>query len=283
MSPKQNQKRVALVIGSGSVKCAAALGLWKVLKRNGIELDMVVGCSGGSIYAAGIAFDDDIAHIEETTLRLWTQDLMSGYASKLRAAMTGKTRFTERSGLVDADETRERIATVYGERTFAETRIPLKIVATDFMTGEPVLLSQGRVMDAIRASIAIPVVFPPYEVDGRLLMDGAVSDPLPVDVAIKEGCDVILAMGFELDYRKRMRSFNAVQSHLNAVYINNILRAKYAFHNLAHHAEIIPILPTFERKIGNFDGAQLPYIIELGEKEAEAHVPYLRSALLSST
>ena len=100
--------------------------------------------------------------------------------------------------LVDADETRERIASIYGERTFAGARIPLHIVATDFMTGEPVILSQGRVMDAIRASIAIPMIFAPYEVEGRLLMDGAVSNPLPVDVAIKEGCDIILAMGFEL-------------------------------------------------------------------------------------
>jgi NTE family protein len=273
------QPRLGLVIGSGSIRCAAALGLWKVLERNGIKLDMVVGCSGGSIYAAGIAFDDDIAYIEKTTTSLWTADLMSGYASNLRAAMTGKTRFTERSGLVDAGETQARIATLYGERTFAETKIPFHIVATDFMTGEPVLLSHGRVMDAIRASIAIPMIFPPYEIDGRLLTDGAVSNPLPVDVAIKEGCNIILAMGFELAYRKRMRSFNAVQAHLNAVYINTILRAKYAFYNLAHHAEIIPVLPTFERKIGNFDGAQLPYIVELGEKEAEAQIPYLKKLL----
>jgi len=274
-----DQPRLGLVVGSGSIKCAAALGLWRALERNGIKLDMVVGCSGGTIYAAGIAFGDDISHVEEATHRLWTADLMSGYASNLRAAMTGKTRFTERSGLIDADETRDRITTLYGERTFAETETPLQIVATDFMTGEPVILSQGRVMDAIRASIAIPMVFAPYEVDGRLLTDGAVSNPLPVDVAIKEGCGVILAMGFELPLRTRMRSFNAVQSHLNAVYINNILRAKYAFHNLAHHAEIVPILPTFERKIGNFDGAQLSYIIELGEREAEAHMPYLKRLL----
>jgi NTE family protein len=123
------------------------------------------------------------------------------------------------------------------------------------------------------------MVFAPHEVDGRLLTDGAVSNPLPVDVAIKEGCTIILAMGFELETRTRMRSFNAVQSHLNAVYINTILRAKYAFYNLAHHAEIIPILPDFERKIGSFDGTQLPYIIELGEQAAEAHVAYLKRLL----
>ena len=88
-----------------------------------------------------------------------------------------------------------------------------------------------------------------------------------------------IKLDLELAYRRRMRSFNAVQSHLNAIYINNILRARYAFYNLAHHAEIIPVLPTFERRIGNFDGAQLPYIIELGEKEGEAHVPYLKRLL----
>jgi NTE family protein len=275
------QPHLGLVIGSGSVKCAAALGLWKVLERNGIKLDMIVGCSGGSIYATGIAFDDDVAAIEDTSRTLWV-DLMSGYSSSLRAALAGKTRFTERSGLVDADAAQERITSVYGKRTFAETKIPLHIVTTDLMSGEPVILSQGSIVDAIQASISIPMIFPPHEVDGCLLTDGAVSNPLPVDVAIKERCNIILAMGFELPYLKRMRSFYAVQSHLNAVYINNILRATYAFYNLAHHAEIIPILPTFEREIGNFDTAQLPYIIELGEKEAEAQIPYLKK-LLSRT
>jgi NTE family protein len=273
------QPRIGLVIGSGSVKCAAALGLWKVLEREGIHLDMVVGCSGGSLYAAGIAFGEDVSVIEQNTLNLWTEDLMAGYTTNLRAAMTGEVRFTERSGLVDATAATERIASVYGERTFEQTKLPLSIVATDFMTGEPYIMSSGRIMDAIRASIAIPMIFPPYEVDGRLLTDGAVSNPLPVDVAIKEGCNIILAMGFELPYRTRMRSFNAVQAHLNAVYINNILRATYSFYNLAHHAEIIPVMPAFERDFGNFDTAQLPYIIERGQAEAEEQIPYLKKLL----
>ena len=271
--------RLGLVIGSGSVKCAAALGLWKVLERNDIHLDMVVGCSGGSIFATGIAFGDAVTSIEQSTLALWTEDLMSGYASSLKAAMSGEARFTERSGLVDASAAEARIASIYGDRTFEQARIPLSIVATDFMTGEPVVLSHGPVMDAIRASIAIPMVFPPYELDGRLLIDGAVANPLPVDVAIKEGCGVILAMGFELPYRTRMRSFNAVQSHLSAVYINNILRATSSFYNLAHHAEIIPILPSFDHEFGNFETAQLPYIIECGEQEAEGQVGYLKRLL----
>lgn len=276
-----DRPRLGLVIGSGGIKCAAALGLWKVLERNEINLDMVVGCSGGSLFASGIAFNDDIQSITEDTIRIWSEDLVVGYASNLRSAMTGASRFTERSGLVNADLVQEQITGVFGERTFEDAKIPLYIVATDFRTGEPVVLLEGSIMHAIRASIAIPMVFPPHEIDGRLLTDGAVSSPLPIDVAIKEGCDVILAMGFELSYRKRMHSFNAVQSHLNAIYINTILRAKFAFYNLAHHAEIIPIIPSFDRAIGNFENEQLPYIIEQGETAAEVQIPYLKKLLSS--
>jgi NTE family protein len=253
--------------------------VWKVLERNGIQLNMVVGCSGGSIFAAGIAFGDEIAAIERSRVTLWTDDLLAGYTTNLRAAMTGEMRFTERSGLVDITASEQRLTSVYGDRTFEQAMIPLSIVATDFMTGEPVVLSSGRVMDAIRASIAIPMVFPPLELNGRLLTDGGVSDPLPVDVAIKEDCGIILALRFELTYRSRMRSFNAVQSHLNAIYINNILRATYSFYNLAHHAEIIPILPAFDRDFGSWETGQLPNIIQAGEREAEEQVPYLKQLL----
>ena len=272
---------LGLVIGSGSVKCAAALGLWKVLERENIKLDMVVGCSGGSIFATGIAFEDDLETIEEATLNLWTDDLMSGYTTKLRAAMTGEVRFTERSGLVDADAAEARIARYYKERKIEKSKIPLYIVATDFMNGQSVVMTEGRVMDAIRASIAIPMVFSPHEVNGRLLTDGAVSNPLPVDVAIREGCTIILAMGFELAYRSRMRSFNAVQTHLNAVYINNILQATYSFYNLAHHAEIIPVLPVFDHEIGNFETAHMNHIVAKGEEEMESQLGYLKKILAS--
>jgi NTE family protein len=272
------QPRVALVVGSGNVKCAAALGVWKVLARHGIAVDMLVGCAAGSIYAAGMAFGEEIAAIEDKSRSLW-YDLMSDYATKLRAVLTGETSFTERSGLIDGSAAQARIAELYGEHTFAETQTLLHIVATDFVTGEPVVLSEGSVTDALHASVALPIIFPPHEVRGQLLTNGAVSNPMPADVAIKEGCDVILAMAFELPYPPVMRNFYAVQTHLNAVFVNNVLRSTCAFYNVAHHAEIISLQPAFEREIGDYDTGQVPYIIEQGERAAEAQVPYLQELL----
>lgn len=274
-----DKRRLALVIGSGSVKCAAALGVWKVLNREGIDLDMVVGCSGGSMYAAIIALGYDVETATRLTQSLWTEDLVAGYAGNLKAVMSGEVDFNERSGIVDGERLMERISQAYAGKTFADTKIPLHITATDLKNGERVVMSQGSVLDAVRASIAIPLIFPPWEVDGRLLVDGAVSNPLPVDVAIKEEADIILSLGFDLPYKARLRTFNAVQAQLNAIYINNILRSTYAFYNVAHHAEIIALWPDFDKQISNFDTHQFPYIIEKGEQAIEQHVPYLRRLL----
>lgn len=275
----KKRRRLALVIGSGGVKCAAAIGLWKVLRREQISLDMVVGCSGGSFYAAGVALGGDVERFEEMTVSFWTPEIMAGYASNLRAVMAREMRFDARSGLVDDTAAWEKLQKVYGETVFADTEIPLYLVAADFDSGEKVILNQGRLVHAIRASIAIPLIFAPWEVDGRLLTDGAVADPLPIDVAIREGADIILSMGFELASPRRLRTFNAVQAHVNAVYMNNLLKATYAFYNAAHHAEIISMWPEFERNIGPASTHEIPYVIEQGERSAEEHLPYLKRLL----
>jgi NTE family protein len=72
-SNQNGRKRLALVVGSGAVKCAAALGLWKVLKRDGIRVDMYVGCSGGSLYTALMALGFELDDCIQKTQKLWTR------------------------------------------------------------------------------------------------------------------------------------------------------------------------------------------------------------------
>jgi NTE family protein len=272
---------VSLVIGAGGVKCAAAIGLWQVLAREGIEIGLVVGCSGGSLYAAAMALGYDPAAIRQMTLDFWTPELMAGYTSNLKAATSGEIRFDERTGLVDDRFVMQQLNEAFGGRTFAGCRPPLYIVSTDFYSGEAVVHRAGNVVDAVRASIAVPTIFPPWQLDGRLLIDGAAANPLPIDVAIIEGGPpVILAMGFEQATRTRMRSLTAVTAHLNTLYMNNILKAQFAFHNLAHHAEIVPILPDFgDRRISTFDTHHLAAIIEAGTAAAERELPYVKRLL----
>jgi NTE family protein len=275
------KKRISLVIGSGGVKCAAAIGLWQVLQEAGIQVDSVVGCSGGSMYGALIANDLSGEQMLEWSSLLWTKDVMQGYTESLKASKDGSLRFTERSGLVDDSFLNNNLQKVYGEWNFSDLKLPLKVVATDFLTGEKVTLSEGNVFDAIRASVAIPIIFPPWEVDGRLLIDGAASDPLPIDVAIQDGADIIIAMGFTLDFRARFRSMTAVQEHLNSIYMNNILTSTYSFYNLAHHAEIFPVIPEFDGSVSMFDVDKLPDVVERGEQAARKQLPHIKKLLAS--
>jgi NTE family protein len=208
-------------------------------------------------------------------------DIMQGYTESLKASKDGTLRFTERSGLVDDSALNNNLREVYGTLSFSDLKLPFKIVATDMFSGEKVILSEGSVFEAIRASVAIPIIFPPWEVDGRLLIDGAASDPLPVDVAIQDGADIIIAMGFPLDYRSRFRSMTAVQEQLNSIYMNNILTSTYAFYNLAHHAEIFPVIPEFDGALSMFDVDKIPDVIERGEAATRAQLPHIKMLLSS--
>lgn len=272
--------RVALVVGSGGIKCAAAVGLWKVLHRENFPIDMVVGCSGGAIYAAVMAFGMDPEEAERHTFVMWEGVFQRlHYRSVFRSLLSRWLGFNERTGLIDDRSVARSLEALYGDATFDDTRIPLHLAATDLRSGERVEIRTGRVGDAVRASIAIPVLFRPWEIDGRLVVDGGASDPLPVSIAIREGADIILAMGFETPPRDQFTSLLSIAGQTSAIATNHLLRSTYAFYSAVHHAEIVPLMPTFKQKIGLGDTHLLPHIMEQGARSIEKELPYLRRLL----
>jgi len=273
--------RVALVIGSGSVKCAAALGLLKVLERESIGIDMVVGCSGGSLYAAMIALGWPAEKGMDATLKLWTREVTARRRCKalLQVLFPKVFGFDENFGLIDDRLIMSRLHDAFGDATFSQAAIPFYVTATDLFNGEQVVLSQGPVVDALRASIAIPYIFPPHRIGERHLVDGYLSDPLPVGIAIREGADVIIAIGFESPHQTRINSLTRFAFQLGSITSNNLLQSNFAFHNLAHHSEIIPIIPEFKERVGLFDTDKIPSIVEEGERASLEQLPYIRQLL----
>ena len=276
--------RVALVIGSGAIKCACAIGVYDVLQSEGISIDLVVGCSAGSIYAAVIALGYTPEEAEQESIRLWTQELTRQRSKKsiLQVLLPQVFGFSNDFGLLDDSLILDRLRTAFKSELIEETDVPLYVVATDFENGEKVVLDSGSIVDAIRASLAISFVFKPWRVGNRLLMDGFMSDPLPVDVAIKEQADIILAVGFESPYQYKVDSAAKLAFQISTVAANNLLRSNFAFHNLAHHAEVIPIIPEFEERIKAFDVSKLPLIIEKGREYTRQELPYLRKLVQRS-
>jgi NTE family protein len=273
--------KVAVVVGAGGLKCTAAIGAINVLQREGIPIDLAVGCSGGSLCATWLARGG--GESSEPTTR-FVQRLRGmfeniDYRAVARAMMPRVFDFNPEFALLDDRRINAAIAEFAGEERFEDMALPMHIVATDFVTGEKVVLSTGRLSDAIRASIAIPLMLRPWKIDGRRLTDGGASDPLPVDVAMREGADVIIAMGFEESLQPELRNALQLMLHLKSTTVNHLLRSQYAFYSLSHHAEVIPILPEFDRRIGLNDHLEIPNLIQAGEIAAERELPYLRRLL----
>ena len=113
------------------------------------------------------------------------------------------------------------------------------------------------------------------------MIDGGLSDPLPIDVAIQEGVDVIIAVGFETPLAHSVETPLGFASQLFNILSNQLLYRKFAFYNLAYHSEIIAIVPQFDREIGLGDVDIIPFIIERGRDETLKHIAHIKRALAS--
>lgn len=272
--------RVAVVVGSGGIKCTAAIGMWKVLERNGIKADLAVGCSGGSLLVAQMALGVPVEEAEKLALRLWPGLFeRASYRALARSLVSRWFGFSEHFGVVDDAAVNRALDSMIGDARFGDTRMPLYLTATGVYDGQPRHLHHGLIRDAARASIAIPPLLRPWRVDGELLMDGGTSDPLPVSVAIREGADIILAMGFESPPRPQLGSALQFAGQTMSITINHLLRSTYAFYSAVHHAELVPLMPDFGRPIRMTDTDMVPHIIEQGERVTEAELPYIRRLL----
>lgn len=274
--------KVALVIGSGALKCVAAYGAMRVLQREQVPIDMVVACSGGAFCAIWVAgggqgsLDDQV----DRFVNGW-RAAMGPMSLRTIARLLFPRLFREDDavGLVNDQRLNQTLRDYIGHLRFEDLPTPLYLVATDYRTGDQVVLSRGPVFDGLRATISIPTVFPSWKLDGRELVDGAVCDPLPVDIAIREGADVIIAMGFEETLENNIQSGLGHVLHLKSLVVNHLFRAQYAFHNLSHHAELVPIVPEFDHPVGLRDLHLVPHLVQRGAEAAEREMPYIRRLL----
>jgi len=275
-------KKIALVIGWGSVKCAAALGLLRVLSKEGIEVDMMVTSGGGSIFGALFALGYGVEEIVEMNQRLWTHDVtdQTNRLAVLQILFPRLFRVKDYFNLRSDQLVNQRLREAMEDYTFEDTKIPLFISATDYQTGQQVIFSEGSIYEAVRATIALPLIFPPFRKEDRLLADGYLSEPLPVGTAIQEGADIILAMGFGSISQAERHSFSDYILHLSSILSNNLLQAAYSFYNIAHHSDLITIIPQFEDDIHMFDTHKVPEIIRTGEEAGKKILPELKDMLM---
>lgn len=181
----QKNPKIGLALGGGLARGFAHIGVIKVLLEAGVKFDYISGTGMGSVISAVFACGVKIEMIERLALtiprRIWV-DLS-----------------VPRMGLISGDSLEELVYLLTGRRTFAQISMPLAVVATDLIKGETVVLNNGLISRAVRASCAKPGIFNPVKIDGKLLVEGSLLQKEPSVVTRKMGADLVLAVDVDSD------------------------------------------------------------------------------------
>jgi len=177
---------IGVALGGGAAFGLAHIGVLQVLEDAGIAVDLVAGCSQGSIIAVGYASGLAVSEMADIAREL-------GVRRNFLSA--SDPTFFSKPGLFSSN----RMAAIMrpflkGKETFEHLVLPCRTVATDIETGERVSIGTGRLETAYRASSAVPMVMAPIRVGERVLVDGGVSDPVPAEVAVEMGADITVAI-----------------------------------------------------------------------------------------
>jgi NTE family protein len=161
---------IALALGGGGIKGIAHIGVLRCLEKEGIKIKAISGTSAGGIVGALFASGYDGYEIEDI-LNNMDQSRLFTRSSHDGPSLLGL------QGLVQI------LSDLLGDKTFEELNIPFACTSVDIRSCQEIILREGKVTDAIQATVAVPGMFPPKEMEGALLVDGGVLDPVPVTLA----------------------------------------------------------------------------------------------------
>lgn len=174
--------KIALALSGGAARGLAHIGVIKVLEKNNIPIDLITGTSIGSVVGGLYAYKKDINFVEDIALHTNNLKLIG----LLDSSFLG--------GVVRGSKIENFLREHLDNAKFRELKIPLITVASDINSGKSVYFSKGDLVSAIRASISIPLVFSPVRYKDKILVDGYLSEPVPVDAAINAGADIVIAV-----------------------------------------------------------------------------------------
>lgn len=259
--------KTALILCGGGAKGAVEVGLYQALHELGIPIDLIVGSSigalNGALIAAGVAPDQ----LERQWLTLRTRALFRPNWQLLWKGRRADSIYTS-SGIRDFIQRSLPVA------RFEQLKIPLYVTATDLRTGEEMCLSRGELLGPLLGSIAVPGIFPPVDVDGCQLIDGGVSDNVPIAIAARHDASRAIFILCECCRRQLvpLHGFEAILSQTFDI----MLHLKYS-HDIGlyrGHIDLLAVHPEdIGRNVAMFDFSQTKALIQAGYHAARRELP----------
>ena len=281
-----DQPTIGLVLSGGGARGAAHIGVLKYLEANNIPVDIITGTSFGAIVGGLYASGMSAAEIEEAMLGMDWERALTDDVSRADRGLQRKRRedifsipgspgvregeLVLPSGAIQGQNVilalQALTAHVASVRDFDQLPIRFRALATDIVNGEAVILKEGELALALRASMGVPAVFSPIEIDGRLLVDGGVTNNLPIDVAKGMGADVVIAVDITSPMlpRDEVSNLLAITDQLTRLLVVNNTSAQ----RLRLRGDDVLIIPELS-SVSAVDFNNPGPAIELGLKAAE--------------
>ncbi len=254
------EPKIALVLGGGSAKGFAHVGVIRILEQEKIPIHMIIGTSVGSLIGALYAANPDSFQLEWTAFKIEKGDILdfSIISSKLGPVQGARMEaFIEQTVKVKKVE---------------DTKIPFYPVATDLNTGETVTLEKGSLARAVHASSAIPGIFVPVQFGKRTLIDGGTTDNVACDIARAKGADIIIAVNLQRDIKDYdIGSAIDVIAQAISIMMHENNRTKLQLADI--------VIEPDTKGITIFDFSQKKVLVEEGMKAARNAMPKIRETI----
>lgn len=256
------RKKLGLALGSGGTKGLTIIGILETLEKHNIKIDYIAGSSIGSIVGGAYAIDKDIQKIKKFTLDFPNKSLLSSISD-----------IGSKGGLIKGNKFLDTIKRYIKDQKIENLQIPFVAVATDIETGNPVTIDKGDLAEAMRASSSIPIMMQPFKSDDSELIDGGVSQQVPVEIVKKMGADVVIAVNLaeETIAHKKRTGLSSTSYYLNLL-IRNLAAEN------CRDADIV-IAPKFSsiNLVDNVKNREA--LIEKGRQAAEEKIPEILALL----
>lgn len=256
-------KKIGLALGGGGAKGAAHIGVIKALLNSGIKIDYIAGTSMGALVGGWYAATGDIKTLEDFITTVKKGDIFPEEIIKNKDGS-----FFKDTSVVDA------LRKVLEDIKIENLEIPFTAVTTNAKNGDEFLINKGDLVNAIRASIALPIVFAPVKIDDWLLIDGGLSNPVPADVVKKMGADYVIAV--DVSSRWFMASEELSTNYdLYHVISRALSIVEYQIaKNILKSADLVLRPPVLNYDWLDFDKAEK--IIKRGKEELELNLREIR-------
>jgi NTE family protein len=268
VNKKKNRKTIGLALGSGGLRGFAHIGVLKVLEKHKIPIDYLSGASVGSWVAAYYALTKDIKRFEREILSHPLDSLPMFF----ELSLTG--------GFINGSKLTTFLEKSLRHHGFSATKIPLEIVTTDLISGQPFIFKTGSLALATRASMSVPLVFKPVSYHNKLLVDGGLSNPVPCNLVRGLGADIVIGINLyhKNEFVERKFTMPNIMLRSTRIVMYNLAQVDVRAADVIISPDTSPVIKV--QGLGKYFTKEVAdRLIKIGEQAAEKAIPAIKKLL----